>query len=538
MSARVAKDLEGVPSEEQLRLRRAYQHWGVPVSLEKALVRAPKGEKLGGVVDGDKGHLKGSTRRALEGLSLGFWMLRQDSIPRKALQVFLGREVHTLQFRRPLFSTFDYLWKDVAAGGPLVQLGGKSVEEVLMSGMNQPLRLTDLRAKLHEVVSVSDASESGGGMVYSTKLTAQGIKESHALDEGLETPLDVDASGGQYVTVGHGVGGQVSSGGGGIGSWLFGLFYQRYADSSTEQITYAGPGQGNMESRLVEVGAGQGSYAKYRTPTYSYRPRFCVIFCCGFFGLLLILVPLLLICEVQVFLGLKDKCGAYDDTCEQQCGFLAQAMDRKPFCCAQCPFQVASSGLQCEVPHSPPQVHTVVRRHYNTIYRKVPVNHYVKVQMPPQPPVIHNVKVVTPPKEYDCEGMDGHPNPVWSGAHTRWCCYKYKEYCPHTVVDKDYYHTVTKVQHVKVPVPEPMPTHPPIVHTIHHRYHVPSPPKYVKVHVPGPTVVKRVVVQDRVPVPVKEPPQVINVKKPYTVHVPGRGALVKTVIPQAMGIPG
>lgn len=68
----------------------------------------------------------------------------------------------------------------------------------------------------------------------------------------------VYVSGDQYVTVGPGVGGEVSGGGGGIGSWLFGLFYQRYADSHTEAITYTGPGQGNIESRLVEVGAGQG----------------------------------------------------------------------------------------------------------------------------------------------------------------------------------------------------------------------------------------------------------------------------------------
>ena len=33
---------------------------------------------------------------------------------------------------------------------------------------------------------------------------------------------------------------------------------------------------------------------------------------------------------------------------------------------------------------------------------------------------------------------------------------------------------------------------PEIVHTIHHTYHVPSPPQYVHVHMPGPTVVKPV----------------------------------------------
>ena len=75
------------------------------------------------------------------------------------------------------------------------------------------------------------------------------------------------------------------------------------------------------------------------------------------------------------------------------------------------------------------------------------------------------------------------------------------------MVEKNIYHTVVKTQEVKVPVPEPMPTHPPIVKTVKHTYHVPSPPKYVHVHEPGPTVVKPVVVKQKVPVPVPQPPQ-------------------------------
>ena len=45
---------------------------------------------------------------------------------------------------------------------------------------------------------------------------------------------------------------------------------------------------------------------------------------------------------------------------------------------------------------------------------------------------------------------------------------------------QDYYHTVTNVQPVRVPVPEPMPGHAPI--RPHHpgvAYHVPSAPQHV-----------------------------------------------------------
>ncbi|CAK8987696.1 unnamed protein product, partial [Durusdinium trenchii] len=176
------------------------------------------------------------------------------------------------------------------------------------------------------------------------------------------------------------------------------------------------------------------------------------------------------------------------------------------------------------------KVKQVVQRHYGTVYRTSKSKN-VHVKTPEQPPIVHTVKVMTPAKTYSCDGLGDQPDPSWSEKHTRWCCYKYGSFCPKTVVDKNTYHTVVKTQPVRVPVPEPMPTHAPIVKTIHHTYHVPSPPQYVHVPVPGPTVVKPVVVPESVPVPVPQPPKVINVKKPYTVHVPGPNHYVHVPIP-------
>ena len=83
-----------------------------------------------------------------------------------------------------------------------------------------------------------------------------------------------------------------------------------------------------------------------------------------------------------------------------------------------------------------------------------------------------------------------------------------------------------------------------IIHTIHHSYHVPSPPQYVHVHVPGPTVVKpvwdlsttlllwtamfhillcrlrfEVVVHDKVPYPVREPAQAMKLVRQRMVSI-------------------
>eukprot|EP00438_Fugacium_kawagutii_P009582 Skav215540 [mRNA] locus=scaffold4176:51834:53695:- [translate_table: standard] len=70
MDKKVSEELEGKPSEEQERLCKAYAHWGIPVSLPKAWVRARSGEKLGAVINGDLGQLRAASRRALETMGL------------------------------------------------------------------------------------------------------------------------------------------------------------------------------------------------------------------------------------------------------------------------------------------------------------------------------------------------------------------------------------------------------------------------------------------------------------------------------------
>ena len=59
----------------------------------------------------------------------------------------------------------------------MVSLHKKSIEE------SQPLRVTDLRARINDVVTASDASEGGGRIVYGGKLTAQGIKDVYMVEE-------------------------------------------------------------------------------------------------------------------------------------------------------------------------------------------------------------------------------------------------------------------------------------------------------------------------------------------------------------------
>lgn len=186
LHSKVAEELKGKPSAEQERLRAAYSHWGIPYSPDKALVRSSHAEKLGAVLDGEKGLLRAASRRAAESLALGAWLMRLEYPTRKGLQVYAGKEVHTLQFRRPLFSIFDFIWKAIGEGGSTCKLTKEVIEEMLMVGCLQPMKFTNLRAGLNEVVTASDACESGGGSCYASRLSVRGLSEVVALEEGLD----------------------------------------------------------------------------------------------------------------------------------------------------------------------------------------------------------------------------------------------------------------------------------------------------------------------------------------------------------------
>ena len=185
LDKKVAAELEGKSPPEQERLRKAYTHWGIPYSLEKALTRAKSAEKLGAVIHGELGQLRAASRRAAESISLGSWLCERTLVPKKAAQVYAGKEVHTLQFRRPLFCIFDHLWKGIGSSGETMRMNRRIVEEILLCEALQGLKFTDLRSGLDGVVTASDASETGGGTVYSNQLSSKGLSDVIALEEGL-----------------------------------------------------------------------------------------------------------------------------------------------------------------------------------------------------------------------------------------------------------------------------------------------------------------------------------------------------------------
>ena len=189
-----ARSLEGRVPEEQARMRRAYQWWGIPTNGSKALERCRQAERLGAVIDGTNGTLRASTRRGLELVSLGSWIRSQAQVSTKMLQVYAGKAVHILQFRRCLFSCLQELFCEISKPSQYHRLSKAVVNEMLMLEGALPVMSCDLKAKIDPVVTASDACETGGGACYAHRLSRMGETEVLAMMAGDDVPLESQPS--------------------------------------------------------------------------------------------------------------------------------------------------------------------------------------------------------------------------------------------------------------------------------------------------------------------------------------------------------
>ncbi len=166
-------DSRDASSVAQQNIRGIYEGLGVPYSKDKGEVRVQVTDKLGAHLDGEEGTLGISQKRAVELISLGLHLCGAKHVPTKWVQIFLGKFVHVMQFRRPLFCLVEKLWARVTkfSAGPLRV---SEVDELLGLLLMLPLCVCDLRAKASAQVTASDASESGGGLTKSTGLAGPG----------------------------------------------------------------------------------------------------------------------------------------------------------------------------------------------------------------------------------------------------------------------------------------------------------------------------------------------------------------------------
>ena len=160
-------------SDSQRSIRSIYESLNVPYSKDKGEVRVTSSDKLGAHINGDEGTIGIGQLRAIELLSLGLHLVGSQRVPTKWVQIFMGKFVHVMQFRRPLFCLVEKLWARITkfSAGPLRKA---EVEEVLLLLALLPLCYSDLRAGISGQVTASDASESGGGLTRSVGLSGPG----------------------------------------------------------------------------------------------------------------------------------------------------------------------------------------------------------------------------------------------------------------------------------------------------------------------------------------------------------------------------
>eukprot|EP00438_Fugacium_kawagutii_P022536 Skav206046 [mRNA] locus=scaffold587:199128:206053:+ [translate_table: standard] len=174
-SGEKVKDCKGMGEGLQAKVEKAWRTAGIVVAEGKSTVDATNATELGAFIGGKGGWMGASPDRLLRVARTTLWLLRQRSLPKKLLQVIMGRWIFILQFRRPAMSHFEKVWEFIAGKvtGPQEEM--KVREELLGCLCGVLLFHTFLGAKYEDQVTCSDASGSGGAVAVSSSLSSRGV---------------------------------------------------------------------------------------------------------------------------------------------------------------------------------------------------------------------------------------------------------------------------------------------------------------------------------------------------------------------------
>ncbi|CAK0846241.1 unnamed protein product [Prorocentrum cordatum] len=167
-----ALELLGSQAELQAAARASYGRAQVAISSDKAHLRQLRVERMGASVDGVTGRIGAPLSKALSACGLAIATLGVDLVPWRLAMTVLGRLVRVFEFRRPLLSILNAVWR-LSEPRAKVYLTREMREELMTALLVIPLAATSLRSRLEGMASCSDASEFGGGVCVSTGLHEQ-----------------------------------------------------------------------------------------------------------------------------------------------------------------------------------------------------------------------------------------------------------------------------------------------------------------------------------------------------------------------------
>lgn len=149
---------------------RAWDRVGVLSAADKQVLRSKVGVRL----DGVKGLLGASPARTLRTIWASIYLFQRGVWSKREAQVVLGRWVFLLQFRRAAMGSLSNCWRAIERKWPSkLDIETLYRELWVLCGL-APLLQTDLEAKYDGMVTVSDASETGGAAAVSTGLSWSG----------------------------------------------------------------------------------------------------------------------------------------------------------------------------------------------------------------------------------------------------------------------------------------------------------------------------------------------------------------------------
>jgi hypothetical protein len=153
---------------------------GAEYSDEKRAVFPASAMTLGATIDRDAAIIHPGRQRAADQISFAWYVLGLDWPPLKTLASLGGSFCFSLQFRRACMGIPHELWLAICGKLNRSIVAQRCGPEVLMLLSSLPLLFMDLRCAVTDVVSCSDASETGGGVCVSKGLTDAGERTAHA----------------------------------------------------------------------------------------------------------------------------------------------------------------------------------------------------------------------------------------------------------------------------------------------------------------------------------------------------------------------
>ena len=171
---KIKKDASPLGGKMQKKVATAWRKAGILTAEEKNLKDGKEATELGAYIGGEGQWLGASTERVFRTCKATCWVLRQQYLGRKTLQMLMGRWTFCMQFRRPFMSHFQATWEVLSRDRPRKAASDLCRDELVFAMYGSCLMHTWLGMKIDDQVMCSDASLSGGAVAIAKKLEPEG----------------------------------------------------------------------------------------------------------------------------------------------------------------------------------------------------------------------------------------------------------------------------------------------------------------------------------------------------------------------------